>query len=135
MAGRDPLNRGLGKGNGPGSRASQFRAGMPSGNRNGRPRKRKAAPNVSLKDAVTKSLAEMITTRENGIASKRSQTDAMIMLLIAGFPKASIREKIAILKYIGEVAPGTLLEGSRELRKGAIEDLVAILAKEAEREA
>ena len=134
MAGRDPRNRGVGRGNGPGSSASQFKAGMPSGNPHGRPRKPKVAPNVSLRDAVIKGLAEQVITRENGVASKRSQTDAMVMLLFAHFPSATIREKIAILKYIGEIAPGALLEGTRDLPTSAIEDLVARLAEEATRE-
>ena len=133
MPGRDPSNRGVGRGNGPGSRASQFQDGMPSGNPQGRPRKPKAAPNISVKDAVTKSLADLITTRENGVASKRSQADAMIVLLFAQYPSATTREKLAILKYIGDVAPGALLERSGELPKTAITDLVALLAREAGR--
>lgn len=134
MPGRNPSNRGLGRGNGPGSRKSQFQAGMPSGNPRGRPRKPKAQPNGSVKDAVAKSLAEMITTRENGVASRRSQAEAMVMLLFTHFPTATIREKIALLKYIGEVAPGALLEANRDLPKTAVADLVAILAEEARRD-
>jgi len=133
MPGRDPSNRGVGRGNGAGSRSSQFQSGMPSGNPHGRPRKPKVKPNVSVKDAVTKSLAEMITTRENGVASKRSQADAMIMLLFAHYPGATTREKLAILKFIGDVAPGALVEGDRSLPKTAVADLVARLAQEAER--
>jgi len=133
MPGRDPSNRGVGRGNGPGSRATQFQDGMPSANPHGRPKRHKARPNASVKDAVTKSLAELITTRENGVTRKRSQTDAMIMLLFAHYPSASIREKLAILKFIGDVAPGALLEGDRSLPGTAVADLVARLAQEAER--
>jgi hypothetical protein len=134
MPGRDPSNRGVGRGNGPGSRASQFQAGRPSGNPRGRPRKPKVQPNGSIKDAVAKSLAELITTRENGVASKRSQAEAMIMLLFNNYPSATTHGKLATLKFIGEVAPGALLEQSHDLPKTAIADLVAILAKEAKRD-
>ncbi len=96
---------GVGRGNGPGSARTQFKPGMPSGNPSGRPRKAKAAPSASLKEAALKSLAEVIQTTENGIARKRPQSEAMIMLLLAQYPSAKPREKIAILRYIGELAP------------------------------
>jgi hypothetical protein len=104
---------------------------MPSGNPHGRPRKPKRAPNRSLKEAVLNGLAEQISTTENGVARKRTQTEAMIMLLFAQFPSAKPREKIAILKYLGSLAPeAELVNRPREISADAIHDLVAMLARE-----
>jgi hypothetical protein len=56
----------------------------------------------------------------------------MVMVLLARFPGASVRDQIAILRYFGDVAPTALQEASHELPKGAIADLVQALAREAE---
>lgn len=122
---------GVGRGNGPGSAKTQFKAGMPSGNPSGRPRKPKTAPSASLKEAALKSLAEVIQTTENGIPRKRPQSEAMIMLLIAQYPSAKPGEKIAILRYIGELAPEAELMRRRELPRDAVKALVERLAQEA----
>jgi hypothetical protein len=105
---------------------------MPSANPNGRPRKAKIPPNSSIKDAVTKGLAKEISTREDGVASRRTQSEAMIMVLIARFPTASVREQVSILRYFGEVAPTALQEASRDLPPNAVEELVKVLAREAQ---
>ncbi len=55
----------------------------------------------------------------------------MIMLLLAHFPSAKPREKIAILRYVGELAPEAELMRNRDLPKDAIKDLVEKLAQEA----
>lgn len=122
---------GVGRGNGLGSARTQFRSGMPSANPHGRPRKPKLAPNRSLKEAVLKGLGEQVSTTENGVARKRTQTEAMIMLLLAQYPSAKPREQLAILKYFGSVAPEVeLVSAPRELAANAVEDLVAALALE-----
>ena len=125
---------GVGRGNGSGSAQTQFKPGMPSANPNGRPRKPKRAPNRSLKEAVLKGLGEQISTIENGVARKRSQTEAMIMMLLARFPSAKPREQIAILKYLGSLAPEAELESNKDLPANAIHDFVAGLAREADRD-
>lgn len=122
---------GVGRGNGLGSATTQFKSGMPSANPHGRPRKAKTVPSASLKEAALKHLAEEIRTTENGVARKRPQSEAMIMLLLAHFPSAKPREKIAILRYVGELAPEAELMRNRDLPKDAIKDLVEKLAQEA----
>jgi hypothetical protein len=131
MAGKRMRGGGVGRGNGAGSAKTQFKAGMPSGNRLGRPPKAKAAASASLKEAALKSLAQLIHTTENGITRKRPQSEAMIMLLLAQYPSAKPRDKIAILRYIGELAPQAELMRNGDLPKNAIKDLVERLAQEA----
>ena len=57
----------------------------------------------------------------------------MIMLLIADFSAAEPREKIAMLKYLGELAPEVELTRNRDISTNAIDDLVKVLAQEAKR--
>lgn len=122
---------GVGRGNGAGSAQTQFKTGMPSANPHGRPRKPKLEPNRSFKEAMLRSLAENVSTTENGVARKRTQTEAMIMLLIAQYRCAKPREMLAILKYVGSIAPEVeLASAPRELTPNAVEDLVAALARE-----
>jgi hypothetical protein len=80
---------------------------------------------------VTKGLAKTISTREDGVASTRTQSEAMVMVLLARFPTATVRDQVAILRYLGDVAPAALQEASRDLPRNAIADLVAALAREA----
>lgn len=128
---RKPLpGDGIGRGNGAGSARTQFSSGMPSANPAGRPRKAKVPPNASLKEAALKALAASISTTENGVARKRSQSEAMILLLIAQYPAAKPREQIAMLKYLGELAPEAEQMRNRDLPKDAVANLVAMLAKE-----
>ena len=124
---------GVGRGNGAGSARTQFRSGAPSANPAGRPRKAKVPPNASLKEAVLTALAATISTTENGVARKRSQSEAMIMLLIAQFPSAKPREQIAMLKYLGDLAPEVELMRNRDLPMEAINDFITRLAQEAGR--
>jgi hypothetical protein len=131
MAGKQMRGGGVGRGNGAGSAKTQFKAGMPSGNRLGRPRKAKAAASASLKEAALKSLAQLIHTTENGITRKRPQSEAMIMLLLTKYPTAKPREMIAILRYVSELAPETELVRNGDLPKNAIKNLVERLAQEA----
>ena len=121
---------GVGRGNGPGSARTQFKSGMPTANPNGRPKRAKQAPNRSLKEAALRSLAGQVLTKENGVARKRTQPEAMMMLLLAEYPSAKLREKVMILKYLGSLAPEIELERNRDLPPTAIEDLVAALARE-----
>lgn len=122
---------GVGRGNGPGSARTQYKPGMPSGNPFGRPSKPKTVPSASLKEAVLKHLAEEIRTTEDGVARKRPQSEAMIMLLLAHYPSAKAREKIAILRYFGELAPEAELMDNRDIPKDAVNDVVERLAQEA----
>ncbi len=122
---------GVGRGNGPGSARTQFKSGMPSANPSGRPRRPKMVPSASLKEAVLRSLAEEIRTTENGVARKRPQSEAMIMLLLAHYPSARPREKIAILRYVGELAPQAELIRNGELPRETVKDVVERLAQEA----
>jgi hypothetical protein len=121
---------GVGRGNGEGSKRTQFQDGMPSRNPNGRPRKPKREPNASIKDAVSRELRQLITVRENGVEEQRSQTDAMVMLMFAQFSKATIREKIAILRYAADIAPETLNDRKHEAPADALIALVERLAQE-----
>ena len=121
---------GVGRGNGAGSARTQFSSGMPSANPAGRPRKAKVLPNASFKEAVLTALAASIATTENGVGRKRSQSEAMIMLLIVQYPAAKPRDKIAMLKYLGELAPEAELMRNRDLPKETVANLVATLAKE-----
>ena len=121
---------GVGKGNGAGSAKTQFREGMPSANPAGRPRKAKVLPNASLKEAALAALSATISTTENGVPRKRLQGEAMIKLMIANFPQAKPREQIAILKYLGDLAPEAELMRNRDLPADAVLKLVEALAKE-----
>ena len=121
---------GVGRGNGAGSAQTQFREGMPSANPAGRPRKPKLPPNASLKEAALAALSATIATTENGVARKRPQGEAMIKLMIANFPQAKPREQIAILKYLGGLAPEAELMRNRDIPMDAVVKLVEALAKE-----
>ena len=133
MARRQWPDDGVGRGNGVGSARTQFRSGMPSANPAGRPRKPKVAPNASFKEAALSQLAAVITTTEDGVARKRSRGEAMIMLLMADFQAAGPREKIAMLRYLGKLAPEVELMRNRDLPKDAINEFVSELAQEATR--
>lgn len=76
-----------------------------------------------------------MVTREGGVATTRSQPEAMIMLMLARFGSASIPEQLMILRYIGEVTPAALQEAARGLPENAIQDFVERLAREADMEA
>jgi len=132
MARRAWPDDGVGRGNGAGSQRTQFKAGMPSGNPHGRPRKPKLGPDASLKDAALRVLLEQVVTTENGVKRKQSRVMAMIKLLLADFPVGNTREKLAILKYVGTLVPEAVLARSRdnEISPTAIEDLVKTLAEE-----
>lgn len=122
---------GVGRGNGIGSARTQFKSGMPSANPYGRPKRAKQAPNRSLKEAVLKGMGEHISTIEDGVARKRSRTEAMIMLLFAQYRSAKPREQIANLKYLGSIAPEVELDSApRKITASAVHDLVAALARE-----
>lgn len=130
MSGNQWSGDGVGRGNGAGSAKTQFREGMPSANPAGRPRKAKVQPNASLKEAALAALSETIPTTENGVARKRLQGEAMIRLLIANFPQAKPHEKIAILRFLTDLAPEAELMRNRDLPADAIVKLVEVLAKE-----
>ncbi len=132
MARRAWTDDGVGKGNGAGSRQTQFKSGMPSGNPHGRPRKPKLEPDASLKDAALRVLLEQVVTTENGVKRKQSRVTAMIKLLLADFPLADTREKLAILKYVGTLVPEAVLTRNRDnqISPTAIPDLVKMLAAE-----
>ena len=123
---------GVGRGNGAGSRRTQFKSGMPSGNPHGRPRKPKLGPDASLKDAALRVLLKPVVTTENGVRRKQSRVTAMIKLLLAGFPVANTREKLAILKYVGTLVPESELTRNRDnqISPTAIQDFVKTLAAE-----
>ena len=122
---------GIGRGNGTGSRRTQFKPGMPSGNPNGRPRKPKLAPDASLKDAALRVLLEPVVTTEGGVRRKLPRADAMLKLLVASFPDCDAREKLAILKYLGVLVPEAQLAGApRRITANAVQDFVAALARE-----
>lgn len=132
MARRAWPDDGVGKGNGAGSRQTQFKSGMPSGNPHGRPRRPKLEPDASLKDATLRVLLEQVVTTENGVKRKQSRVTAMIKLLLADFPLGNTREKLAILKYVGTLVPEAALTRNRDnqISPTVIEDLVKRLAAE-----
>ncbi len=123
---------GVGRGNGAGSRRTQFKSGMPSANPNGRPCKPKLGPDASLKDAALRVLLEQVVTTENGVRRKQSRVTAMIKLLLADFPVGNTREKLAILKYFGMLVPEAELTRNQDnqISPTAIDDLVKTLAAE-----
>lgn len=129
---RNKPGNGVGRGNGRGSKATQFKDGMPSANPFGRPCRPKRHPNASLQDAVAEGLTAIISTRENGVVRKRPRAEAMILALLSRFPSATARDQIMILRYLGEIAPTALQERERDLAPDAVEEFVAKLAKEAE---
>lgn len=129
-AGNPQPGKGVGRGHGSGSKSSQFKTGMPSANPSGRPRRAKRLPTSSLKDAVAAELASMISTRENGVTSKRTQAEAMILLLFARFPSATVREQITILRYVGGIAPTALQESNHDFSPDAVRQFVEGLARE-----
>lgn len=129
--GKTGRNTGVGRGNGSGSKATQFRDGMPSANPHGRPRKPKPAPSGSLVEAMAKRLRETVRTREDGVSRKRSRADAMALDLLSRFGGGSISEKLAIMRYIHQIRPGPDDSPPAELSATAIEDFVAELAAEA----
>lgn len=128
-------NSGVGRGNGPGSRRTWFKAGMPSANAAGRPRKPKREPDASLRDAALKALLEDIFVNVNGVRRKEPRVTAMIKSLLADFGKAELREKLAILKYLGTLVPETNASSAhdRRLNREGLSKLVERLAEEHER--
>ncbi|MFW2830809.1 DUF5681 domain-containing protein [Sphingomonas sp. ID0503] len=85
-------NTGVGRGNGEGSRRTQFKDGMPSGNPEGRRRsKARALANTDLARAFKKALTGDVFVSENGRKRKAPLTEAIALSLMDSFNKANIR--------------------------------------------
>lgn len=92
---------GVGRGNGAGSRTTQFRAEMPSRNPKGRPRKPKAKPSATIAEAMQKALSELVPVQlGNGRSARMPLRDAMIKKMLREFGGASIKDKMALIKMI-----------------------------------
>lgn len=128
-------NSGVGRGNGPGSQRTWFKTGMPSANAVGRPKKPKIEPDASLRDAALKALLEEIFVNVNGVRRKEPRATAMIKSLLADFGDAELREKLAILKYLGSLVPETNASRASDprLNREGMQKLVERLAEEHKR--
>jgi hypothetical protein len=125
---------GVGRGNGLGSRKTQFKGGMPSGNPNGRPRKPKPAPSTSFADAARKLLSEEMDVQTGIRRTKRMpRFDAAIRVLMSEFGDASFKDKLAFIKMfssVGMVAETVPFEPSEDTIMAIVEEL----AEEARRD-
>lgn len=126
----DRRNKGVGRGNGPGSRETQFQKGMPSANPWGRPVKVKDEPTGSLRIALERALARRIMIFDNGKRRRMTQAEAMAETYVARFPKASMSEMLQAIRYIMQVVPSPEPE-TRGLDPEGVQKFVERLAEEA----
>lgn len=127
---------GIGRGHGDGSKAGQFQRGEPSRNPGGRPPKVKRAINPDMRDLFREMLSEEVAVRENGVSRVMQQQQAMIKMMLNGFPQASHRDQLAIMRFILTNVTPSSAEG--EIRNGDIppqplREFIEELAREHER--
>lgn len=130
MTVRGSDGEGVGRGYGPGSARTQFKSGMPSGNPNGRPRKPKPESNASLAEAAHGELNALIEITENGVKKIVPQPEAMMRTLTARFPKAGVKDQIAIIRFFLELVPTALQERDPMPSPDAIREFIEKLAEE-----
>jgi len=100
---RFPQNRGIGRGNGSGSKATQFNADNWTGNGNGRPKKSsdKAVDVSMMAKAVKRIYSKKIRVNMgSGVSKTMSQRDALIELMVSRFADYNPKEQIAVLSYL-----------------------------------
>lgn len=130
--GRRPT--GVGRGNGEGSKKTQFQRGAPSANPHGRPRKEKVAPATSIDEALAREIAKTITTYENGFPRRMTQAEAMAKLYLSKFQSGSMNEQHQVLRYIAQHVPPPDPPAAQGLDEGGARKLVERLAEEAKKD-
>jgi hypothetical protein len=95
---------GVGRGNGEGSRVSQFKEGEPSRHPQGRPRKEATPVDIDLRSVIRRQLATPVAVRQNGISTMVPQGEALVSLMLANCRNAKPREQLAIMKFLIEQA-------------------------------
>lgn len=91
---------GVGKGNGEGSRRTQFSHDDWPGNRAGRPRKTAGTlKDQSIAAAMVRELNKPWSIEVNGVKTKIPAAEAMSLILIEDFKTATTPQKIMIRKY------------------------------------
>lgn len=102
---RDKNNIGVGRGNGPGSRATQFNSEDWKGNAKGRPPKSaKPQPANPMAHAVKQLLAKKIAASDGERVRMVSTPDAIVHLLFEAMKDGKGSEKVAIARYFEQLA-------------------------------
>lgn len=125
---------GVGRGNGEGSRSTQFQKGAPSANPHGRPPTEKKPPANSIEEALARELAKKITIYENGIPKRMTQAEAIAQLYVSRFPHGSMSEQHQALRYIAQHVPKSDPVFKPGLNADGARKLVERLAEEAREE-
>jgi hypothetical protein len=121
---------GVGRGNGPGSRGTQFQPDAPSRNPSGRPRKPKQAISLDLKALLRNELTTLVPVTENGTTRWMPQLQAIVKLTISDFPNASARERATFLKFLmSDVLPTQEELRDRSIPPQALAEFLDGLAK------
>ena len=107
MAKRERPSRatGVGRGNGAGSRATQFQDGEPTRNPHGRPRRRPRPPAPDLLSILRDALSAKVAVTRNGRPEMMVQSRALVETVLASFPKASLSEQVRLLKFFAAAVP------------------------------
>lgn len=124
---RKSRSTGVGTGNGPGSKATQYKDGQPSANPTGRPPKPKLPPTNDIAQAFVRELAKLITISDNGVSKKVTQAEAMAATAVARFPNAKLGEMLQLLRYLSNLKVEAPVE---PIDHAAAERLVERLAEE-----
>jgi hypothetical protein len=126
---------GVGRGNSPGSRATQFNSHNWRGNMNGRRGKSEAPkPQPSFPDYVKNALEEKVPVTVHGVTRRMSTQEAMARILIDGFQKASVREQIALMKFFNETRTTADSNRSYDIPMSTVAEFVQQLADECRQE-
>ena len=136
MAKRERPSRatGVGRGNGAGSRATQFQEGEPTRNPHGRPRRRPRSPKPDIASALRDALAANVPVMRNGKREMMPQSDALVQSVLADyFARATVSEKVRVLKFFAETLPHDPTQMDRTIPPDAIAEFVKGLAEDAER--
>ena len=124
-------SQGVGRGNGRGSRRTQFEKGKPSANPAGRSRGLKSAgEGVDLRQSLQMALQAKVTVRVDGAQRKMLLADAMVRHLTESFFKASPAGLVPMMKLLFDLATVPIDERSREISPDAVNEFIAALIAE-----
>ncbi len=131
---RKAKGSGVGRGNGDGSVKTRFKAGMPSANPHGRPRKPKDPPTKSLMDALERKLNQRVKGQIDGREVEMPTHQAMTEMVVEDFfrPSTSASTRLKILNAILSMAPNLAGPASTDPSEQTIAEVLAMLAQEAD---
>ena len=127
------ITDGVGRGNGDGSKSTQFKPDMPSANPEGRRRARpKRKSHTDIAAAFHNALSAEIVVRRNGRVSKVPWVEAMALAILEDFPKAKLREKLEIIRFLLSGDMPISSPTSRAPDPAALDQFLEGLARETE---